>query len=536
MSALVIFGALRALITTSDGVDQTVMDPSAAARYPDASMAMAAMATRAAAVTGSPLTVIVTILCMIAATAMILNAVVLSVGIKAKLYRTSANLLIMSLAASDLLFVSHNLIVALLVGSSGDAFYLDRSPILCQVNGALNQISVVSGMMTIMLIAVERYARVVYTMDLRHRAISGMVACAWFSGVGLAMLPLIAGIAADVVGWTTHRPLSLMYVRQPCGTYCMIAWASPLPFDAGLKVLAGIVLNGAAVALLLAYWRILATYRATQKNMASLRTAQRVSKKPSMAGAKPAKPTKHGPLLAKLLASAPAGASLDESVQAGELRMGSISATVSSDCTPTSSGGAASPASSRAASDTSKSSTPDSSRSARHLLASILSRGSSFGGKDANDTFVASNSLPPPPATPANSGVRSSWLKSARPADVSLSGTAAALGRVLRGRGRRDSVWIGGESRRMATMLLKRAVAIVASYFVSWVLYDIELFYTWARLEPVPPAMDAVSGVLASLICVWNPLLSLVLDARFRQWVGKKKEGGGPGTGHKGRP
>ncbi|KAJ3360917.1 hypothetical protein GGF32_007961 [Allomyces javanicus] len=532
--ALVLFGALRALIATSDGADQIVMDPFAAARDPDASMAMAATATRAASATGFPLTVMVTILCVIAATAMLLNAVVLSVGIKAKLYRTSANLLIMSLAASDLLFVSHNLIVALLVGSSGDASYLDRSPILCQVNGALNQISVVSGMLTIMLIAVERYVRVVYTMDLRHRAISGMVACAWFSGVGLAMLPLIAGLAADVVGWTTHRPLSLMYVRQPCGTYCMIAWASPLPFDAGLKVLYGIVLNGAAVALLLAYWRILATYHATQKNMAALRTARRVSKKPTISTGNSAK---HGPLLAKLLASAPAGASLDESVQAGELPKEPSSASASGGSTRASSNGAAAAESTGKASDNSKSSTPGSSHSARHLLASILSGGSSFGGKGANDTIVASNSLPPPPATPANSGVRSSsWLKSARPADVSLSGTAAALGRVLRGRGHRDSVRIGGESRRMASMLLKRAVAIVASYFVSWVLYDIELFYTWARLEPVPPAMDAASGVLASLICVWNPLLSLVLDARFRQWVGKKKKGGGPGTGYQGRP
>ncbi|KAJ3371616.1 hypothetical protein GGF31_003225 [Allomyces arbusculus] len=532
-NALVLFGALRALITTGDGADQIVMDPSPAGRDPIASTAMIATASRAATATGFPLTVMVTILCVIAATAMLLNAVVLSVGIKAKLYRTSANLLIMSLAASDLLFVSHNLIVALLVGSSGDALYLDRSPILCQVNGALNQISVVSGMMTIMLIAVERYVRVVYSMDLRHNAISGMVACAWFSGVGLAMLPLIAGLAADVVGWTTHRPLTLMYVRQPCGTYCMIAWASPLPFDAGLKVLYGIVLNGAAVALLFAYWRILATYRAAQKKMAALHAARCMSKKPSESAVKPAK---HGPLLAKLLASAPAGATLDESMQAGESSKASNSVSANGECTIESSGAATAESSSKA-SATGTLSNPGSSRSgARHLLASILSRGSSFGGKGANDTIVASNSLPPPPATPANSGVRSSWLKSARPANVSLSGTAATLGRVLRGRGSRESGRIGGESRSMATMLLKRAVAIVASYFVSWVLYDIELFYTWARLEPVPPAMDAVSGVLASLICVWNPLLSLVLDARFRQWVGKKKEGRATGTGQKGCP
>ncbi|KNE56389.1 hypothetical protein AMAG_02198 [Allomyces macrogynus ATCC 38327] len=532
MSALVLFGTLRVLITMSDGTDQIAMDPFAAAQGPIASTAMTAAATRAATASGFPLTVMVSILCVIAATAMLLNAIVLSVGIKAKLYRTSANLLIMSLAASDLLFVSHNLIVALLVGSSGDTSYLDRSPILCQVNGALNQISVVSGMLTIMLIAVERYVRVVYTMDLRHRAISGMVACAWFSGVGLAMLPLIAGLAADVVGWTTHRPLSLMYVRQPCGTYCMIAWASPLPFDAGLKVLYGIVLNGAAAALFLAYWRILAAYRATQKNMAALRTARCVPKKPSVSGTKPAK---HGPLLAKLLASAPAGANLDESVQAGELPMASGSAMASGESTTGSTSGAAA-ASSGKTSDAGNASTPGLSRSGvQRLLASFLSSGSSFGGKGANDTMVASSSLPAPPATPANSGVRSSWLKSARPADVSLSGTAATLGRVLRGRGRFDSVRIGGESRSMASMLLKRAVAIVASYFVSWVLYDIELFYTWARLEPVPPAMDAVSGVLASLICVWNPLLSLVLDARFRQWVGKRKEGGRPGPVPKGR-
>ncbi|KAI9173326.1 hypothetical protein H9P43_007457 [Blastocladiella emersonii ATCC 22665] len=531
-------------------------------------------------------------LCLIGGTASLLNWTLLFLGVRGKLYRNSVNLLIMSLAASDLLFVTVNFPTSFFIyffyrsdprlADEDPRTILRTLPSLCMFNGTMNEIAVVSSMMTISLMTYERYMRIVVQKVVPHSTIVLLVAGLWVSSAFMAVLPflfppLAAAFGVSIESWTVG------YAPQPSGVYCTYDWASRVPVDVTFQVIIFAVLNVTAVTLVGAFSRIITDFYRNQRALAESASnwSRRVSRSGSHrsgsfsarvrssvalllsnggggAGGGSSRRTSHGqvtmpgideqapapgstlrrvqrliqhrqqqdqrddaavvqavgPLTTYVLQSLqentqpqpplPLGHSppsgnghlqfltVDTNVAGLPRRQGSWQSDAASDL-----GDSYSPASGSGGSGT------------RPLLSGSTAASSSGGSGGGGGGGASSGS--PRRTTPRGSLSSTSGATVGRGSSLDESAADASFEGPQR------------EAQSLGLMLMRRSVAIVGTYFVSWGMYDVQLLWAWVTGRPVVPHFDAVSGALASLICVWNPVLSLVMDRRFKDAWQKAK-------------
>ncbi|KAI8920660.1 hypothetical protein BC831DRAFT_87032 [Entophlyctis helioformis] len=75
------------------------------------------------------------------------------------------------------------------------------------------------------------------------------------------------------------------------------------------------------------------------------------------------------------------------------------------------------------------------------------------------------------------------------------------------------------ESRKLALQvaLVKRAVALVTAFLLSWVPYLAVIMHGAITLVNISPLVEAVSAIFASCGALLNPVLLMVMDTRYRE-------------------
>jgi predicted secreted protein len=460
-------------------------------------------------------------LSIIALIAVFLNVLVLIIAYRGRLYRNSPNLLVMSLAVADGLFVTHNLplviVIAQLQMDSSHAQslnFLNDFPYICQINGVLNQVSVTSSMFTVGAMAAERYMRIVKTKPFSMQVVQKIIVISWISSIFIAFFPIIGHSFQYSDTLKTLKPVSRGYVPQPCGTYCMIDWASPEIFDIILKINIFLILNSAAGALTWGFSRIFKEVESTQQGLANFKAAPipeeqlGVSVENSFTGGKP-------------------DASMNSSSSSSYLRWLKSS---SYSAVPNR------PKSTRRSSIIDRQSEKISSSPLAMLLSKMAPETTAVEEISSEKETISRNNgreSAPPKSIALNAFpniIHQTMDKSANSSSPGASSASSTL-RLMKSSNRSPNSEANSlaldassatmqemrkESKSLQTMLLRRSIAIVGSYLVSWISYDLIILWTWIANNQVPRSFDAVGGILASLICIWNPLLSLALDLRFR--------------------
>ncbi|KNE70217.1 hypothetical protein AMAG_15186 [Allomyces macrogynus ATCC 38327] len=275
------------------------------------------------------------------------------------------------------------------------------------------------------------------------------------------ILQLLGGVWIGGIGYAALPILAggQGYILQSSSVYCAPDWSSTWPADGILKVIMCSLISVTMTIMIIGYYKIISVFRQSQK---SVRSSHQGGGASSMGNASAS-------------ATSAAGRGSPRPAEAGAAKAG--------DAVP-----GASLLRAVGAKDS-----PNASANA------------GAGGKldESGSTAVPSSRTRSPSVSFGQSGAAllASAVKRVRATSQKLEKQHLSAAEIV--------------ARKNEKMLLKRAIAVVGVFFLSWVLYLYVWVATWVVPHPVDPLMDCISGFMVSFIGVCNPLFTFMLDKRY---------------------
>ncbi|KNE66860.1 hypothetical protein AMAG_11340 [Allomyces macrogynus ATCC 38327] len=276
------------------------------------------------------------------------------------------------------------------------------------------------------------------------------------------ILQLLGGVWIGGIGYAALPILAggQGYILQSSSVYCAPDWSSTWPADGILKVIMCSLISVTMTIMIIGYYKIISVFRQSQRSVKASHQGGGASSTGNTSASATSAPK-----------AAEAGTAKPSSATGGAVPGGSLLRTVGAKDSPNASANA----------------------------------GAGAGGKleDSGSTAVPSSQTRSPSASFGQSGAAllASAVKRVRATSQKPEKRHLSAAEIV--------------ARKNEKMLLKRAIAVVGVFFLSWVLYLYVWVATWVVPHPVDPLMDCISGFMVSFIGVCNPLFTFMLDKRY---------------------
>ncbi|KAJ3366878.1 Opsin-5 [Allomyces arbusculus] len=274
------------------------------------------------------------------------------------------------------------------------------------------------------------------------------------------ILQLLGGVWIGGIGYAALPILAggQGYILQSSSVYCAPDWSSTWPADGILKAIMCSLISVTMTIMIIGYYKIISVFRQSQRSVKSSRQGGGASSSGNASAS-----------ATSAAATAPKAAEAGAAKAGNAVPGGSLLRAIGAKDSPNASANAGA------------------------------------GGKldESGSTAVPSSCARSPSASFGQSGAAllASAVKRVRATSQKLEKQHVSPAELV--------------ARKNEKMLLKRAIAVVGVFFLSWVFYLYVWVATWVVPHPVDPLIDCISGFMVSFIGVCNPLFTFMLDKRY---------------------
>ncbi|KAI9143967.1 hypothetical protein BKA69DRAFT_1036336 [Paraphysoderma sedebokerense] len=422
------------------------------------------------------------ILVFLAIFVLVINFTFLLVTKRSKMELSPANIFLLNLCICDFTTAAFNLplffriaffITPTEIGTSDslDNWFLNNKN-FCRINGFVNQLLASQSVMTVFLLALERFLHIRYMYKLTKARCIAWLTVSYLISIALSTIPLF---------------LNPSYKMQPSQTYCMLDLESSEPLNMTLRSILIFGVNTTALFLFYSYTRIWWDYRSNQEAIRKSRERSASKQNQEEVDAEP-----HP--RAKAVRDVEEGSSVEPRIPPSD--------------------GASDDGYETFVRDSNTNDAPANPtdivvhsiqpKVSPILMSTIELEPETFPMTSASPSSPTFNIgdrrvLPPVPnssSTPHKSGKSHTASPIPNPFKYFKSLSPA---------------------QKLERILIKRAVYLCMGYMVSWALYDYTLLVTMISGHDVSAWVDSFAIIFIGLNCFLNPVLTFVLDKRYRK-------------------